>query len=505
MSNGYVNDKPFFVARIRGGQVEIKGEPHCNLGHRIDGGDGVFAEWHWDGETITATNDRYGFYPLYYYHDGDSFVVSPSLIRMMPFCRQREFDGPALGVYFRTGSLIGEDTPFLNIKVLGPGATLKWRFGTMSASGGSRPASEPVSISRDEAIERFNHLFVRAIEKRRPRTQDVYVALSGGRDSRHILLELLRQGIRPDACVTFKDFPDWRGQDLPVAQALVKAAGLRHVVLEQGSNRFESERRKNLVTDLCASRSVKMLTLADFFNSRAQTVYDGVAGMLAQSFFIESQQNIHYKNGELDLLTNQFLQKWASGDKVLGLVLSRRTCELLCYERAFTHLKEEVVRHCAAANPVASYYFWNRTRRDIALIPYAMFSGVPYVYSPYIDHDLASFLMSLPAKIIEDGTFHDDTIRRAYPEYAHIPFEDKSAPKPAGAKAHWASFVGDFSRHYFGAKGFRSRMLNNGYLAPRMLRSLVDGKYRETSQWLPLLRILNILQLEELADCRREY
>ena len=109
---------------------------------------------------------------------------------------------------------------------------------------------------------------------------------------------------------------------------------------------------------------------------------------------------------------------------------------------------------CRTRSPIRAD--WNRQRRDIALISYAMLYEVPYVYSPYIDHEVCEFLLSLPVDIIESGTFHDEAIRENFPQYAHIPFEDKSIPNPK-AEEHWSQFVKDFSVYYFKRLAFRSK------------------------------------------------
>jgi len=81
-----------------------------------------------------------------------------------------------------------------------------------------------------------------------------------------------------------------------------------------------------------------------------------------------------------------------------------------------------------------SFFFWNRTRREIALASYRILNGGTEVLSPYLDHDLFDFLASLPASLMLDRQFHSETIRRAYPEYADIPFEDR------GARPKWSAF-----------------------------------------------------------------
>jgi GTP1/Obg family GTP-binding protein len=43
---------------------------------------------------------------------------------------------------------------------------------------------------------------------------------------------------------------------------------------------------------------------------------------------------------------------------------------------------------------------------------------------PFLDHDLAAFLFSLPYEATGEQGFHDRVIEKAYPNYAHIPYSD---------------------------------------------------------------------------------
>ena len=46
-------------------------------------------------------------------------------------------------------------------------------------------------------------------------------------------------------------------------------------------------------------------------------------------------------------------------------------------------------------DPIKSFNFWNRNRRELALWAYSVLRDVPHVYTPYLDHDLFDFLMGL--------------------------------------------------------------------------------------------------------------
>jgi hypothetical protein len=75
-------------------------------------------------------------------------------------------------------------------------------------------------------------------------------------------------------------------------------------------------------------------------------------------------------------------------------------------------------------NPLLSFYFQSRTRREIALSPCAILRGLR-VFCPYMDEDVAAFFGSLPASFVLGHTFHDDAIARAFPEFADIPYETR--------------------------------------------------------------------------------
>ena len=135
-----------------------------------------------------------------------------------------------------------------------------------------------------------------------------------------------------------------------------------------------------------------------------------------------------------------------------------------------------------------------------------MMRAVPTVYSPYLDHDLYDFLSSLPLEVMSlelspsDKSFHSEAVLRGYPRFAHIPFEDKAAPK-RDPRAVDAQFGADAARYLLPRAGFGARLLNAGYVMPRLAYGLASRSYRETTSWLPSLA-LYLSQLDAVA--RRE-
>ena len=137
---------------------------------------------------------------------------------------------------------------------------------------------------------------------------------------------------------------------------------------------------------------------------------------------------------------------------------------------AVERLVRELKLHVAAPNPMASFVFFNRTRRDIAMLPTRVYRSIADVICPYVYPVLFDFLYSLPPEMVADGRFHDDTIRRAFPELRDFPYAEKRPGRNDRAKQ--LGFAMELARHV--ALRGPSRLLRKSFIWPRLLRCLVD-------------------------------
>ncbi|MGH8283218.1 MAG: asparagine synthetase B family protein, partial [Gammaproteobacteria bacterium] len=154
----------YFRARQTGTIIETKGTHTVLLGHQLyykPGAmpDGIFAKWEWGGARLIVRNDRYGFYPLFYYCRDGEIGVSPSISRLVDAGAPIGFDYAALAVFLRLGYFIGEDTPFKHIRALPPGATLEWDGAIKLSSDGYAVGKPCTAISRDQAMDAYIALF----------------------------------------------------------------------------------------------------------------------------------------------------------------------------------------------------------------------------------------------------------------------------------------------------------------------------------------------------------
>jgi hypothetical protein len=100
-------------------------------------------------------------------------------------------------------------------------------------------------------------------------------------------------------------------------------------------------------------------------------------------------------------------------------------------------IQRELRRHAQTPNPVTQFMFWNRTRREIALVPACLLAGITS-YCPFLDTDLYTFLSALAPEATGNHTLHDRAFHAAFPHYAHLPFAPRGRKRPAFG--HYARF-----------------------------------------------------------------
>jgi hypothetical protein len=120
---------------------------------------------------------------------------------------------------------------------------------------------------------------------------------------------------------------------------------------------------------------------------------------------------------------------------------------------------------------------------------------------PYLDHDVYDFLSSLPAEYFLGRTFHTETIRRAYPNHAHLPFDDEVQ----WSEEKWPNgYYRRFGRELltYAVTRRSSRYLAYRYLLPRLMKCAVRDDYGKTLFSYRSFgnSALYWLQLEHLAE-----
>jgi asparagine synthase (glutamine-hydrolysing) len=469
-------NEPFLRLQERNGMLVHDGMACFFRGlqrHSSANRDLPFFEWRWDGHTLAIENDRYGFYPLFYYAAKDEFVISPSLLTLLRNGAPSLIDWPAMAVFLRLSSFVGEDTPFRHIKLVPPNARVR-RDGNRFRIEGKRPTIVPDwGLTRDCAIEGFIDLFREAIASM-PSDGEAIVPLSGGRDSRHILLELCRQRATGVSALTIQHEPFIETEDGPIAQELTRRSGASHVTVRVPNRTVFLERQKNRLTHLATVEHRWILAAARRALRQDGTIYEGVAGdTLSAALWFRPDRLRLLDQGDLTSLALTYMDFEGFLTKALTLE-ALRECTL---ELAQQRVAEELQNHLEAAHPLVSFHFWNRTRRVTGLAPCCIWNQERSVWCPYLYHRLFDFLVSIPASLFsyaEYQRFHTDVILRAYPNFSDIPFGGKYRVARPWRRFNWNAAQQSARYELRFPEG---TLLRSSFLVPRILRALTDPSY----------------------------
>jgi asparagine synthase (glutamine-hydrolysing) len=498
-SHSIAQSAPFFEVRVRADGVTVSGPSTFRVG-QATGEQGIFAEWRWDGTSLHVRNDRFGFQPLYSWISETGVALSTSIEALLAAGAPAELDHVAIAVLLRLGFMVGEDTPYRHIRALPPGARLTWRPGEVRMTQ-TLPLPPPIQISRDEAIERHIALFRAAVRRRAKLPGVLALPLSGGQDSRHILFELIECGRSPALCVTARYHPPRATPDAEIASEVAALLGVHHEVVEPAQSLIRALLSHHRATGFCTlTPSFFIAPVAEFLAGRADLVFDGIGGdVLCAGLFLDTERVRLFRNGQLAALADQLLSGFNGGggydEETLRRAFGPRELQRFSRSAAVERLTAELSRHAGAANPMTSFAFFNRTRRDIALIPLVLLAPIVAVQCPYLDDDFYDFMASLPPEMLLDRQFHADCITRAFPRGARIPYARWQRASPDAAAARYRRLARELSWHCAG--GLRPRALKFSFTAPRLLRCLADSEYAPSSAWLaPLLVYLT--QMEAL-------
>lgn len=408
--------------------VRRAGASHVVAGTRhatFDNGSGLVAFWNWDGTMLEAGTDRFGLQPLFYFADERRVAVGRDIPGLLAAGVSARLDVGALGVFLRAGYFIGDDTPFASIRALPPGGHLCWRDGVTTLTHALPPASDWTG-DRASAISEYADRFAAAVA-RRLRHDRIVMPLSGGRDSRHIVLELCRQRRPPALCITQS-----RGindDDVKVASALAASLGLAHRTVEPPHNLVRAEYEKNRLTSYCADEHawlmplVHVLASADF-----DAQFDGYGGdILSAGNFVEAERMRRYELRDYVAVASGFLDLDRTAEQALSSLLSPGWLAAMPRDDAVQRMARELARFADYPSPISMFIFYNRLRREIAMSPFCLLGTARPTLLPYLDDDVYALLASLPWRLVVDRRFHQDTIAATYPAHANFPYASKTS------------------------------------------------------------------------------
>ena len=456
-------DEPMLRIRCVKGRFTAVGPTTFTRGSRLHGDAGEWIDWTWDGSRLLARTDLAGARPLFWARLPDGFGVATSPIPLLRAGADSSLDNDAVAVFLRTGYFIDTDTPFRGVRILAPNGRVTWsaETGDVVTSGESPlPAMSEARPADEDWCRAAATAVTGAVEARLPPSGRVLLPLSGGRDSRHLLLALCELGRLPDACYTLAAPPPPIGkslEDRDVALLLGDRYGVPVKVLEP-LRRIASERGKNRLTGYLSDEGGWLMPLYAALRRDGRPddlVFDGGAGgPTFAATGLGPDRQAHLAQGDWSQLAAHLMtvpESW------LQDVCTEEA--LRVFDRGVAHqrLTTELERFANTPNPVSSFMLFNRTRRELLLpsllgLPTLAGSSAAGVALPFLDPAVRHLGLCIPWQEAA-SRHHGRILSLAYPEADQVPYARDEAPRPplSGDASYLRQMTRDLSRLAIGS------------------------------------------------------
>ncbi len=482
------------------GKLVAEGDQSASFGDRLADGSGIFAEWSWDGKQLVATTDPLGMIPIFYWSDEQNFVISSSLIKLVERCRLSKLDTEALSTFFHLGFFLDDDTPFLGVKILPPNGKLVFD-GTLYLREKRFVSQAHSASSAVEAMDEYLDRFSAAVRKRLDALEGMLcIPLGGGEDSRHILLELLRQNAPIGYCITATGLPPKQNDEGP-ARRLCARLDVQHFVVKPRTSRFNCEFRKNALTHFLSDEHGWFVSVADRLacESRRVTTFDGIGGDVLSASLFQCEESLGlWRSGNWSALAESLMPRDL---KMLEPALPDGFLPRKARDIAINKVAQALRKCEGSVNPLTMFFFWSRTRREISLQPFGMLNSIAKPMTPYLDSSLVHFLAGLPSEMLIDKKFHRRTIARGFRQYADLPYAPKLAPN---LKRHHLirhiRYVTEILAYAMRSDSSWTKRI--GPILYSWGRCVADGRYRSRHRYLSPPWWLYVVQLDQLRKGR---
>ncbi len=432
----------YFVIKKENSQNETQGSDTFLFSNVFEGhkkGIGTYAHWQWKDGKLVAENDFFGFYNLFYYYDNNQFAISNSLVKLLALGIPNDYDETALSVFCRCGFFMGNDTPFKHIKTLPPSSRLTWAEGQLSIDSQDVLVTSVTSI--DKAVDLYIEYFRDSVERYTLSLGDFAMPLTGGRDSRQILLELNRRKRLPRVAITSGDL-----RDRKIAKQIADRLNIRHEVFDSAQYVAKTNFKKNVLSNFCSLELSWLMPFREYCSRQHKYSFDGTGvGALTRGDLNTLKYVELFEKDKYPDVAQLLIKKLSPPEMHLkGIPGFEFVSE---FHDAIDFIVDSLLRYKDAVYPGTAFTFWNWNRRGIAMAPFGIqstFGGI--CLTPFLDEKLYRLAASIAPRDLLRLEPQTAALQKAYPEFSDIPFNDRLPPMKS-RKNYWTSLSNHLYRY----------------------------------------------------------
>ncbi len=382
-----------------------------------------------DPPSLELQTDILGYEQVYYYNQGDLWLISNSVLLIEQIIGPQEIDPLGVSLFLSAGWVGADRTLRSNIKVIPHGQHWTWRnsytdFKQESYYPPTRLSYQPRKSPTNKSIKKLSRELTESLRSICEHFDNVKCSLTGGRDSRLIAALMISAGLNAE----YYTFGDPSGSDVIIAKKIAETYKLPYkidtiiasdVIREWDDAYWQSIRQ----TD--GMRSIYLITGilkdSDLKNDQKNVILWGAGGEIARCFYGRPNFFLHKQNTES--IQNLLFKKRA---KNFDSLLRQPSIKLVkdyissyiehCLEDGFSHIDIPDVFGMYQGD---SRRIGNNSRG---------LSSVRDVFSPFCTRAFVEMTFATPALKRYTESLHYKLMRVLAPELHRLPFDKKPWP-----------------------------------------------------------------------------
>lgn len=291
------------------------------------------------------------------------------------------------------------------------------------------------------------------------------LGLSGGRDSRHILLSVLSQQRRLPRLVTSSHFLGNLSQaDITIAQKLASKLCVDIQTVQQPRDRFHQEWDKNIKIGLQSTSHSWGLALSDALNG-PEVLLDGMNGgvLFGRSGLLRSAVVKFGNKRPCFKELREFVKSnlIENANKLNKTMLSSNILSTCVIDNVIDRVCNCFEKYEYFNNPIQSFQYHEHVRRNTRLFTYGLMKN-EIVVCPFDSNVMVEFALNLPWEISCDHQFQNMAIVYLFPEFGIIPYAEQMQnlqitwfPDQESEFKSWEKLF-TIVKSYFGAEGLEA-------------------------------------------------
>ena len=353
----------------------------------------AFALWEGRPGTLTLGTDRFGMMPLYYQQKSGRLTFASEIKSLLNLEPDDEFNQAAFSELLALGAPLGDHTLYPSVNRVPAASVVTFQNTNATITPyWTRGTTHPdPHLSLPDFVEEAQRLLARSVARLTAQIAHPICFLSGGYDSRRLLLELVRNGKPVTACTspTVRFDNPWT-HDVPIARALCAELGVSHITsdLPPAASFGDLVRHSYTLLDFETDSHPWVLPLLAKIPVGAGVNFDGLGGdVLFENNFTYAEEAARMDDPAY--LTQRVLRRFPD---IWHLLLRADPPQRSLAERIETVIKSLPNDE----HRLNLFYFGNWTRRKVSLFAHGLLSlKIDTVY-PYLDYDLVDHVFRLP-------------------------------------------------------------------------------------------------------------